>query len=67
MKHQSLARAILWLSLLASVAAHAAEPVRLANDPALSPDGKQLVFSYNGDLWSVPATGGTAKPITRHD
>lgn len=45
----------------------AAEPVRLANDPALSPDGKQLVFSYNGDLWSVPATGGTAKPITRHD
>jgi tricorn protease len=42
------------------------EPIRLANDPALSPDGSTLVFSWGGDLWSVPSAGGRAKPLTRH-
>jgi Tol biopolymer transport system component/C-terminal processing protease CtpA/Prc len=34
--------------------------------PAISPDGETLVFSYRGDLWRVPATGGTATVLTRH-
>ncbi|MFM7131801.1 MAG: DPP IV N-terminal domain-containing protein [bacterium] len=67
MSIHSLKSVFLTLLLLATAPLFAAEPVRLANHPALSPDGKQLVFSYNGDLWSVPATGGTARPITRHD
>lgn len=42
------------------------ELIQLANDPTLSPDGKSLVFSYSGDLWKVPSTGGVATPLTRH-
>ena len=34
--------------------------------PAISPDGTTLVFTYRGDLWSVPAAGGTATPLTSH-
>jgi len=35
--------------------------------PALSPDGKAIVFSYQGDLFRVDAAGGTAVPLTRHE
>jgi tricorn protease len=35
--------------------------------PALSPDGKTLVFSYQGDLWSAPVAGGQdARRLTVH-
>ncbi len=34
--------------------------------PALTPDGGHVVFSDAGDLWSVPATGGTATRLTSH-
>jgi Tol biopolymer transport system component/C-terminal processing protease CtpA/Prc len=32
--------------------------------PAISPDGQTLLFEYKGDIWSVPAAGGTAVPMT---
>jgi len=32
--------------------------------PSISPDGKQIVFSYKGDLYKIDANGGTAIPIT---
>lgn len=35
--------------------------------PAISPDGSAIVFSYKGDLWKVPATGGKATPLTLHE
>lgn len=31
---------------------------------AISPDGHTIAFSYKGDLWSVPATGGQATLLT---
>lgn len=34
--------------------------------PAISPDGKTIVFGYKGDLYKVPAKGGTAIPLTLH-
>src|SRR5262245_23336814 len=45
---------------------HAREPIRLANHPALSPDGKQLAFDHLGDIWVVPSTGGTARLLTQN-
>ncbi|WP_373520469.1 hypothetical protein [Aquiflexum sp.] len=34
--------------------------------PAISPDGKEIVFGYKGDLFKVSTDGGTALPITLH-
>ncbi len=34
--------------------------------PALSPDGKTLYFTYMGDIWRAPATGGDAVRLTVH-
>ncbi|MCP9235155.1 S41 family peptidase [Lewinella sp. JB7] len=35
-----------------------------ADEPALTPDGGELLFSYSTDLWKVPTPGGTAVRIT---
>ena len=37
-----------------------------ARHPAISPDGKQVAFSYMGDLWVVSADGGKAYRLTDH-
>ena len=31
---------------------------------AISPDGTTIAFSYQGDLFTVPSTGGTARQLT---
>ena len=38
----------------------------MARFPALSPDGKTLVFSYQGDLWKAAIDGGQADRLTVH-
>jgi Tol biopolymer transport system component/C-terminal processing protease CtpA/Prc len=35
--------------------------------PAISPDGSSIVFTYKGDLYRIPTTGGTAIPLTLHE
>lgn len=35
--------------------------------PAISPDGSSIVFSYQGDLWRVDASGGTASLLTTNE
>jgi tricorn protease len=32
--------------------------------PAISPDGKTILFEFKGDIYSVPSSGGTATPLT---
>jgi tricorn protease len=35
--------------------------------PAISPDGKTIVFGYKGDIYRVEAAGGIAAPLTIHE
>ncbi len=35
--------------------------------PAISPDGKEIVFGYKGDLFKVGINGGVASPLTLHE
>ena len=58
-------RCILLLLLAVPLLAPAA-PIRLAATPALSPDGRTLVFEWQSDLWAAPSTGGLAHALTRH-
>ncbi len=41
-------------------------PVWLRN-PAISPDGQTIAFTWKGDIYRVPATGGAAVPLTTHE
>lgn len=47
--------------------ASAQSPALWLRYPAISPDGKHIVFSYQGDLYKVPADGGTATLLTTSD
>lgn len=35
--------------------------------PSISPDGSMIAFSYMGDVYTVPSSGGTAIPLTVHE
>ncbi len=51
------------IALSALSTAHAATPLWL-RDVKISPDGKQIAFTYKGDIFTVPATGGQATRLT---
>jgi len=34
---------------------------------AISPDGKTIAFTYKGDIYKVPSSGGAATPLTFHE
>ena len=57
---------LLCLSFVVPTQAATAADAKWMRYPAISPDGRQIAFSYQGDLWVVPATGGRAMPLTTH-
>ena len=54
---------LLLLTLAACWTAVRAENIRFASRPSLSPDGKQIYFSYDGDIYAVSAGGGQATAV----
>jgi tricorn protease len=59
-----LAAAVLAIAPVLEMGAAQAQPAppkpALAT-PALSPDGSEIAFASGGDIWTVPAAGGTAR------
>ena len=35
--------------------------------PSLSPDGSMISFGYQGDIWTMPSSGGIARRLTIHE
>ena len=60
-------RLALLAALVSAPSAAAQEPIRFARTPDISPDGKLVAFSYLGDIWTVEAIGGVARPVTMHE
>jgi tricorn protease len=60
---------LVWIIIILCLAISclAAFEPRFAKDPAISPDGSQVCFVYQGDLWKVPFAGGEAKRLTSTD
>lgn len=48
----------------ASLSAHGQQSPLWMRHCAISPDGKTVAFSYKGDIFSVPVTGGQALQLT---
>jgi len=46
---------------------HAQDANSLYQDPAISPNGNEIAFSYQGDIWTVNAQGGRAQRLTIHE
>jgi tricorn protease len=62
-------RSTLWVGLATLLLATAGtalagERAMWLRYPAISPDGTTVAFSYHGNIWKVPAAGGTAEPLT---
>lgn len=57
----------LLFSLCLFVSLAVADEVQYARYPALSHDGKTIAFTYQGDIWKVPASGGQASRLTVHE
>lgn len=58
---------LLGVSSAAFAQTDAKTPIKFPRQPALSPDGKTVAFCYLGDIWTAPATGGTATRLTIHE
>lgn len=58
--------ALLAVAVLLTASALPAIEARLFRHPAPSPDGSQIAFSWQGDLWLVAAEGGAARRLTAH-
>ncbi|MBX3245432.1 MAG: PD40 domain-containing protein, partial [Acidobacteria bacterium] len=52
------------LTLSGSISSVASIPYM--TEPSLSPDRKEIAFVSGGDIWSVPADGGTASLLVSH-
>lgn len=52
--------------LICASTALSADLIRMASDLTVSPTGKVVAFSWNGDIWLVSSKGGKARQLTHH-
>ncbi len=53
--------------LLLGMIAHSALSQSLILRPNISPNGEQIAFTYQGDIWTVASSGGRADRLTIHE
>lgn len=58
---------LLLSGLMSMTLATAQDAPRWMRYPAISPDGHTIAFCYQGDIYTVPTSGGTATRLTTHD
>lgn len=58
---------LLTLFIFLSVSFSAFSQITILRRPALSPDGSQIAFTFQGDIWTVPKAGGKALRLTIHE
>ncbi|MBU1071700.1 peptidase S41, partial [bacterium] len=63
----SCIRVLIASAILTAAAAAFATEAMFCRYPAVNNDGSVIVFSYQGDLWRVPAAGGNASRLTAHE
>ncbi|MBQ2493332.1 MAG: PD40 domain-containing protein, partial [Bacteroidales bacterium] len=63
----TLSVAALALVVMSATVSSAQQDVRWLRNPAISPDGSQIVFGYMGNLYKVSSEGGLATAITSGD
>jgi Tol biopolymer transport system component/C-terminal processing protease CtpA/Prc len=69
MSRKSFARgffANLCLLFLTAFSAPAQRAAAYLTEPAIAPDRKEIAFVSGGDIWTVPAAGGTASLLVAH-
>lgn len=54
-------------AILLAASSYAQDNALWLRNPAISPDGKTIVFGYKGDIYRVDANGGVAVPLTIHE
>ncbi len=59
-------KSVIGLLLAFSAMDAVADTVELPREPALSPDGSIVAFTWAGDIWAVSAEGGVATRLTSH-
>lgn len=61
-------KGILFAAALAgALAVQGAVTPQWLRNPAISPDGRTLAFTYKGDIWTVPVSGGQARQLTTNE
>ena len=50
--------------IAAAMSSHAADSPLWLRNTAVSPDGRNIAFTYRGDIFTVPVAGGDATQIT---
>ncbi len=61
---RALSFTIVLTALFMGITAHADDSALGMLFPAISPDGSQVAFSYQGDIWVAPVKGGMAWRLT---
>ncbi len=57
---------LFYFMAVATLPAYSQQPL-LLRQPAINNDGSLVAFSFQGDIWTVPSTGGKATRLTIHE